>query len=92
MWGNFATTDPIALLEIAIVVVGYAVGPAILARRLGGLPSVGIMAISLTMCAVVYIPIAAVQWPATMPSTNVVASVGILAVVCTAVPSSCSPP
>jgi drug/metabolite transporter (DMT)-like permease len=85
VWGNFATTDPIALLEIAIVVVGYAVGPAILARRLGGLPSVGIMAISLTMCAVVYIPIAAVQWPASVPSTNVVASVAILAVVCTAV-------
>ena len=84
VWGNFATSDPVALVEIAIVVVGYAVGPAILARRLGGLPAVGVMAISLALCALVYLPIAAVQLPAVMPSPNVVASVVILAVVCTA--------
>ena len=35
------------------------VGPAILARRLGGLPTVGVMALSLALCAVVYVPIAA---------------------------------
>jgi drug/metabolite transporter (DMT)-like permease len=84
VWGNFSTTDPSALLEIAVVVVGYAMGPAILSRRLAGLPSVGVMAISLTMCAVVYIPIAAVQWPAVVPSANVLAAVAILAVICTA--------
>lgn len=84
VWGNFATSDPVALVEIAIVVVGYAVGPAILARRLGGLPAVGVMAVSLTLCALVYIPIAAVQLPAVMPSQNVVVSVVVLAVVCTA--------
>jgi drug/metabolite transporter (DMT)-like permease len=84
VWGNFATSDPAALVQIAIVVVGYAVGPAILARRLGGLPAVGVMAVSLTLCAIVYIPIAAVQLPSVMPSPNVVASVVILAVVCTA--------
>lgn len=82
--GDYATSDPTALLQIAIVVVGYAVGPAILARRLGGLPTVGVMAVSLALCAVVYIPIAAVQWPSTMPSPNVLASIVILAVVCTA--------
>jgi drug/metabolite transporter (DMT)-like permease len=82
--GDYATSDPTALLQIAIVVVGYAVGPAILARRLGGLPTVGVMAVSLALCAVVSIPIAAVQWPSTMPSPNVLASIVILAVVCTA--------
>ncbi len=85
VWGNFSTTDGAALLEIAIVVVGYAVGPAILARRLAGLPAVGVMAISLTLCAIVYIPIAAVQLPSVVPSTNVVVSVLVLAVLCTAV-------
>lgn len=84
VWGNFATTDPAALLELAIVVVGYAVGPAILARRLAGLPAVGVMAISLALCAIVYMPIAAVQLPSALPSPNVIASVVILAVVCTA--------
>jgi drug/metabolite transporter (DMT)-like permease len=82
--GEFGTSDTTALLEIAVVVVGYAVGPAILSRRLGGLPSVGVMALSLALCAVVYVPIAAVEWPSVVPSTNVLASVAILAIVCTA--------
>jgi drug/metabolite transporter (DMT)-like permease len=81
---DYSTTDPIALLEIAIVVVGYAVGPAILSRRLDGLPSVGVMALSLAMCAIIYVPIAAAQWPSSIPSPNVLASVAILAIVCTA--------
>jgi drug/metabolite transporter (DMT)-like permease len=84
VWGDFATTDPTALFEVAIVVVCYAVGPAVLARRLDGLPSVGVMALSLTLCAVVYVPIAAVQLPSVVPSPNVLAAIAILAVLCTA--------
>lgn len=82
--GDFATSNMTALLQIVVVVVGYAVGPAILARRLGGLPSVGVMALSLALCAVAFVPIGLVQWPSVMPSTNVLASVAILAIVCTA--------
>lgn len=82
--GDLGSNDPIAFVEIAIVVVGYAVGPAILARRLDGLPSLGVMALSLGMCAIVYIPIAVVQWPAAVPSPDVIWSIVILAVVCTA--------
>jgi drug/metabolite transporter (DMT)-like permease len=82
--GDYATSDPTALLQIVVVVVCYAVGPAILARRLGGLPSVGVMGLSLTLCALVYVPIAAFQLPSVMPSPNVLASIAILAVVCTA--------
>jgi drug/metabolite transporter (DMT)-like permease len=82
--GDFGTYDPVALVQIAIVVVCYAAGPAILARRLGGLSAVGVMALSLGLCALLYVPIAAVQLPATTPSFNVVVSIVILAVVCTA--------
>ena len=82
---DLGTYDAVALVQVAIVVVGYAVGPAILARRLGGLPAVGVMALSLALTALVYIPIAATQWPSTMPSMNVWASVVILAVLCTAI-------
>ena len=81
---DFATPDPTALLQIALVVVCYAVGPAILARRLGGLPTVGVMAVSLALCALVYVPIAAVQLPAAIPSPTVLIAVAVLAVVCTA--------
>jgi len=82
--GDFHTSDALALVQVGVVVVGYALGPAILSRRLDGLPSLGVMGLSLALCAVVYAPIAAVQWPSTLPSTNVLASVAILAVVCTA--------
>jgi drug/metabolite transporter (DMT)-like permease len=81
---DFAASDTTALLEIGVVVVGYAVGPAILARRLQGLPSVGVMALSLTLSALIYLPIAAVQWPAAPPSVNVFVVIAILGVVCTA--------
>ncbi len=66
------------------MIVGYAVGPAILSRRLAGLPSIGVMALSLALCAVVYVPIAAVQWPSVVPSTNVLISIVVLGTVCTA--------
>ena len=82
--GDFEASDATALLQVGIVVVGYAVGPAILSRRLGGLPSVGVMALSLSFCAVVYAPIAVLQRPAAIPSANVLASVATLAIVCTA--------
>jgi drug/metabolite transporter (DMT)-like permease len=82
--GDYATSDPTALLQILVVVVGYAVGPAILTRRLGGLPTLGVMALSLALTAIVFVPIAAVQWPSAVPSTDVLGSVLILAVVCTA--------
>jgi drug/metabolite transporter (DMT)-like permease len=81
---NLGTTDPIALVELALVAVCYAVGPMLLARNLRGLPSVGVMAISLALVALVYAPIAAVQWPLTVPSAGASASIVILATVCTA--------
>ncbi len=84
VWGDFAASDSTAFVQIAIVVVCYAVGPAILARRLGGLPSIGVMSISLTLCALLYLPIAAVQLPTVVPSANVIVAIVILAVVCTA--------
>jgi drug/metabolite transporter (DMT)-like permease len=74
-----------ALLAMALVVIGYALGPAILSRRLGGLPSVGVMALSLSLCALVYAPIAAVQRPAVMPGASALGAIAILAVVCTAI-------
>jgi drug/metabolite transporter (DMT)-like permease len=81
---DFGATDPTALVQVAIVVVGYALGPAILARRLDGLPTVGIMAVSLTLVAIVFAPIAASQWPVVTPSAQALVSVVVLATVCTA--------
>ena len=73
-----------ALLEMALVVIGYALGPAILARYLTGVPSVTVIGVSLALCALAYAPAAALQWPHSMPSASVLGSVEVLAVVCTA--------
>lgn len=81
---DFQATDLVSLLQIAGVVIGYAVGPAILARRLSDLSSLGVMAASLALTAVVYLPIGVAQWPSEMPSTTVLVSVLILGVICTA--------
>ena len=74
----------VALGEIALVAVCYAAGPLILARTMSGVPALGIVAASLAITALVYAPLAAVNWPSTFPSTHVVESVVGLAVVCSA--------
>lgn len=73
-----------AVGAIACVVIGYAVGPIILARYLSGMPGLGVIAVALTGAAVVYAPVAAVQWPSTTPSGDVVLAVAGLGVFCTA--------
>jgi drug/metabolite transporter (DMT)-like permease len=72
------------LLEMAIVVVGYAVGPILLVRYLADAPVLGVIAASLALAAIVYAPIGAFSFPSSMPAGRVVASVVALAVVCTA--------
>lgn len=75
-----------AVAEVGVVVIGYAAGPAILARPLKGLPGIGIMASALTITGVVYVPIVLVTDgpPGALPSGKVVWSVLALAAVCTA--------
>ena len=81
---DLRASDTTALLEMAGVVIGYAVGPAILARYLTGIRSVTVIAVSLGLCAIAYAPVAAIQWPHSFPSLSVVGAVAVLAVVCTA--------
>jgi drug/metabolite transporter (DMT)-like permease len=73
---------PIA--QVGLVAVCYAVGPVILQRWLADLPALGVIAASLLLTAVAYVPIAAFSLPGEMPSAKVIWSVIGLAVVCTA--------
>jgi drug/metabolite transporter (DMT)-like permease len=75
----------VAVVEIGIVAVGYAIGPAIISRRLGDLPAMGVVAASLALAAVAYTPFAVTQLPDHLPQGNVIASVVLLGVVCTAI-------
>jgi drug/metabolite transporter (DMT)-like permease len=77
--------DAVALVEVALVAVGYAIGPIILSRSMSDLPPYGVVSASLLLSALVYLPFAAVRWPASLPSAHVLESVLGLAVVCTAI-------
>ena len=80
---DFGDVHTTALLEILVVVIGYATAPVIMARRLADLPSVPVVCAALLVVAVGYLPDAAVQWP-THVSGEAVWSVLTLGVVCTA--------
>jgi drug/metabolite transporter (DMT)-like permease len=73
------------LLEVAAVAVCYAIGPVILQRTLSDLPALGVIALSLAVTAVAYVPFAAFSLPSHAPSADALASIVGLAVVCTAV-------
>ena len=81
---DLSHVNVVALVEIALVAVCYAVGPIILSRYLAGLPPLAVVAASLALSALVYAPLAAFRWPSHAPSAHVVESVVGLAVVCSA--------
>ncbi len=73
-----------AVGEMAVVVVGYAIGAALLARWFSDLPGPGVVAVSLTAAALGYLPFALPGLPSQLPSVRVSVAVVLLAVVCTA--------
>lgn len=67
-----------------LATVGYATGPIIIQRHLSDIPSIGPLAASLAIAAIVLALPAAFDLPPKMPSAMAIASVVILGVVCTA--------
>jgi drug/metabolite transporter (DMT)-like permease len=72
-------------LSLGGVAIGYALGPWILSRHLSDLPSLGVVAGSLVVCAVLYAPFAAFEVPQRALSASVIESLVGLTVICTAV-------
>ena len=84
---DVAGSDLVAVGQVAIVVVGYATAPAIVARWMEDVPGIGLAGLSLGITALVYVPAVSItrSWPTAVPSAPVIASVLVLAVVCSAV-------
>lgn len=82
---NLGTGDPWAIVEMLLVVVGYAVGPMVIARRLSDLPVLEVVTASLALCALIYAPLGILQLPDRLPSPAVLGSLAGLGVLCTAV-------
>jgi drug/metabolite transporter (DMT)-like permease len=79
-------SDLPSVLEMSVVVIGYALGPAILSRWMPGLPGVGVVAVSLAATAVIYVPVVLLtgSWLTAVPSPEVIGSIIVLAVICSA--------
>jgi drug/metabolite transporter (DMT)-like permease len=77
--------EVLSVAEVAGVAVCYAVGPIILSRWLADAPPIGVVAASLAVAALFYIPFAAFSLPRGFPTASVTLSVVGLAVLCTAV-------
>jgi drug/metabolite transporter (DMT)-like permease len=75
-----------AVGKVLLVVVGYAIAPAIIAKWMPGLPGTGVTALGFTITAVVYAPVVAAThaWPTRWPSPSVDVSMVLLALVCSA--------
>jgi drug/metabolite transporter (DMT)-like permease len=78
---NVASDDLVAVLEVGLVVVGYAIG-AMLIGRMRDLPTLSVIAASLALAAIVYLPVGLAQLPATTPSPQAIGAVVVLGVVC----------
>jgi drug/metabolite transporter (DMT)-like permease len=72
------------IIEVLLVAVCYAIAPLIAARHLADVPTLPMTAVCLGFAALVYAVPAAATWPDEMPSTRVLAALGGLAVICTA--------
>jgi drug/metabolite transporter (DMT)-like permease len=82
---DLSQVDAGAVAEVALVAIGYAVGPMIIARRLSDVPAMGVVAGSLALTCVLYAPVAMFQLPPRVPPAPVLGAVAVLGVVCTAV-------
>ena len=74
----------VAVGEVLVTALGYAVGPVILTRRLADLPNVNVVMASLGLSSIAWAPAAVATWPSSV-SAKSAACVVALAVVCTAV-------
>jgi drug/metabolite transporter (DMT)-like permease len=77
--------DARSAAEIAVVAVGYGSAPVLANRHLSGVSGVGLTAGALSLTALFYLPFAAFNLPAQVPSHRVIGAVVVLALASTAV-------
>jgi drug/metabolite transporter (DMT)-like permease len=74
-----------SIAEVLLVCIGYATAPFIVARRLGDVPTMGVVAVAVAAVAVVVAPLAWFARPDVMPPATTIWAMLGLAVVCTGI-------
>ena len=81
--GGDGSVTAVAVAEVLLTAVLYAIAPFIVATRLNDVPALGSSAVSLTAAGLIYLPIALVTQDGD-PTGRSVAALAVLAVLCTA--------
>lgn len=76
--------DNRSVIELLLVAVGYAVAPVIASARLAHVPAIGVIALSVALVAALFAPWTIGELATDTPSTQVLVSLVILGLVCTA--------
>lgn len=81
---DVSSDSVLAILALVVTVVGYSFGPIIIDRKLDGVPGVAVMAIAISLNALIYAPFAWLSRPTAPVPTSAWISVALLGIVCTA--------
>jgi drug/metabolite transporter (DMT)-like permease len=83
---DVAGSDLVGVLQMIVVVIGYAFGPAIMAHSMSDLPGFGVVMLSLALAALIDLPIAFATdaFPSAWPSPAGWVPVLLLGVICSA--------
>src|SRR5688500_1903114 len=76
-------SNGLAVCAALATALGYAIGPIVISRHLHDVPPMGVIAASLALATVMYVPFVAPAWPAQF-TLDASLSVLVLGVVCTA--------
>ena len=76
--------DTLPVIFVLLTALGYSIGPLIANRKLADLPPVAVNTVCLGAAALVYAPFAALTWPRSTPSVQVLLALAGLGVICTA--------
>lgn len=74
-----------AVAAAGVTVLGYALGPIVVSTRLSSAPSLGVIAVALTLNAIGYAPIAWLQRPTAPVPASAWWSMVVLGILCTAI-------
>lgn len=75
----------LAIGAVGITVLGYAIGPIIVDRKLRDVPSLAVIGAALLINTVIYLPLALLTWPTEPVPTHAWLSIAALGILCTAV-------
>jgi len=75
----------LAVAALAITVLGYALGPIVIEKRLSEVPNLPVIAAALAINTVIYLPFGILGWPTTPVPATTWLSLAVLGLLCTAV-------